>query len=270
MALWVLSGREERSTYLIRPLGLFLPICSYTTSQAPVMKSFTSRKINAEHTVLQHLSDHQQTQNSHSSVHPQVGQDCFHKPPLPNADTLTSIQPKPCHLLVSGCGGARWPRSERKRHNESNTYRGYYLGNSGPTVLLKSRHCDGCEAMRHYRLWCRTWHAVWHQTARARPESMHTVVHICMILLRLHAHAVQSLSTEVSAGGLITQHKQHSLPTSHFAFMAQLAGKTPESVLIYEFMRCIKVKRGKVNCLHMETVWFLSFIWSSSRVNSWL
>lgn len=91
------------------------------TSQAPVMQSFTGRKINAEHTVLQHLSDQQQIQNTHSSVNPQVGQDCFHKPPLPNADTLTSIQPKLCHMLVSGCRVARWPRSEHKQHNESNT-----------------------------------------------------------------------------------------------------------------------------------------------------
>lgn len=244
------------------------------------MKSFTGRKINAEHTVLQHLSDHQQTQNSHSSVHPQVGQDCFHKPPLPNADTLTSIQPKPYHLLVSGCGGARWPRSERKRHNESNTdahiqrllFRKQWSDCPSKVTSFGSwiDPRDGCEAMRHYRLWCRTWHAVWHQTTRACPESMHTVVHICMILLRLHAHAVQSLSTEVSAGGLITQHKQHSLPTSPFAFMAQLAGKTPESVLIYEFMRCIKVKRGKVNCLHMKDKNQTVSMWTSSRVNSWL
>lgn len=66
--------------------------------------------INAERTVLVHLSDRMQIQNPHSSMDLQVGQEYgtvftslhVQASTLPNADTLTSIQPKLCHLLVVG------------------------------------------------------------------------------------------------------------------------------------------------------------------------
>jgi len=70
------------------------------------MKRFLDRMINAERTVLVHLSDRMQIQNPHSSMDLQVGQEYVftslrvQASTLPNADTLTSIQPELCHLLV--------------------------------------------------------------------------------------------------------------------------------------------------------------------------
>lgn len=63
------------STYLIRPPGLSLPICSLMPGQASVMKRLLGRMIHAKRTVLVHLSDRPHVQNPHSSMDPQVGQE---------------------------------------------------------------------------------------------------------------------------------------------------------------------------------------------------
>lgn len=212
--------------------------------QASVMKRFLGRMINAERTVLVHLSDRPQIQNPYSSMDLQVGQeygnDCFHWSPCSSLHTsecwYTDLHS--AKTVPSGsCRQLEGPAGPDHRTNNTMTPTNIHIQR-----FLFRRQWFDCPSKHVIRLlagsmwWLPGNMALLVNAQRGhearQPDKwacgsrpgfisthtawLHTVVHICTIMLRLNSHIAPIPAPKVNARGLPFQCKQPPANFTHF------------------------------------------------------
>lgn len=110
---------------------------------------------------------------------------------------------------------------------------------------------------------------------------LHTVVHICTIMLRLNSHIAPFPALKVNARGLPFQCKHNHLPISPIFFMAQLQGNTAICSNLWYYSRDDEMDRFMKVTDPDQTVWNIllysdlntygSFTWGVAiTLNGWI